>query len=369
MKMRNPILTLCLTASLTACSNNKANLPAERWTEEKVNEWYAAKEWPVGCNYVPSYAGNQLQMWQNSTWDPETIDRELGWAEELGFNSVRIFLHHKLWLEQKDDFYSHVDRFLEIADSHGISCLMTIFTNGGSEDRCIDEDIKPIPGIHNSIWAQTPGITIVNNPDLWGPIEQYEKDLLTRYKDDKRIIAWCVYNEPENVEAVNTLPLLKKAFQWAREVNPSQPLTATVITDPFVARLKHMHRFPTITFCCENSDVISYHCYDPTEQTELFIRLLSGYDRPLFCTEYLGRQRNCTFENTLPVLKENKVAAYNFGLTHGATQCQYEWNQVVNGEKIPFTEEPELWFHDILHEDGTPWNPVEVEFIKECIKE
>ncbi|MEO6358830.1 MAG: hypothetical protein ABIU77_19565 [Ferruginibacter sp.] len=68
-----------------------------RWPEEKINAWYNNNPWPVGCNYIPQYAINQLEMWQVESFDATVIDRELSWASGLGFNTVRVFLHHLLW--------------------------------------------------------------------------------------------------------------------------------------------------------------------------------------------------------------------------------------------------------------------------------
>lgn len=360
--------TLALAATLTTACNCEKQV-AGRWSEEKANAWYAERDWPVGCDYVPAYAGNQIQMWQSSTWNPAEIDKELGWAEELGFNSVRIFLHDKVWSADRDAFFAHIEEFLKIADSHGISSLVTLFTNGGSRDRCVDEDIAPIPGIHNSIWAQTPGIETVNDPSQWGWVKEYEQDVLRHFKDDSRIIAWCLYNEPENVPACHTYPLLKKVFEWAREINPSQPLTAPIYTRPLSGSGNLTTRFPTVTYLCENCDVLSIHCYQPADEMQRFIDLMKTFNRPIFCTEYLARPFGSTFETVMPVLKKEKVAAYDFGLVKGAMQCHYEWNKVdADGNKIPFTEEPELWFHDILYPDGTPYNAAEVEFIKSMTK-
>lgn len=356
------ISTVCAVLLVSACGGHGE--ASGRWTAEQANEWYEGVEWPVGCDYVPAYAGNQLQMWDGATWDAEAIDRELGWAEDLGFNSVRVFLHHKLWEADRDAFFARIGEFLTIADSHGISTLLTIFTNGGSEQRYIGEDIVPVEGIHNSIWAQTPGKTIVNDPEEWDEMEKYVKDLLRNFKRDRRIIAWCLYNEPENVPECNTLPFMKEVFAWAWDIRPSQPLTATVITNPFTRKVKYYKRFPIITFACEHSDIISYHCYDPTRDHEDFLSMLEPFGRPVFCTEYMARTRGCTFESTLPLLKEHKVAAYSFGLVNGATQCHYEWNDVIDGEKVPFTEEPQLWFHDILRPDGTPQYEEEVQWLR-----
>lgn len=359
------MLLIWAAALVISCADKQ---PAQRWSVEKANQWYAEREWPVGCDYVPAYAGNQLQMWGSATWDPQAIDSELALAEGLGFNSVRIFLHHELWLKERDAFFAHVEEFLSIADRHGISSLVTLFTNGGSEQRHLGEDISPILGVHNSIWAQSPGTSIVNDPSAWGPIEEYEKDVLRHFAHDSRIICWCIYNEPENVEACNTLPLLRKVFEWAREVDPDQPLTATLTIDPFNRPQRHYVRFPMITFICENSDIISFHCYDTPDKMIDFHKLTSTFGRPVFCTEYLARQYGSTFESYLPYFKEHKVAAYSFGLVNGASQCHYEWNRVDStGVKIPHEEEPSVWFHDIFKPDHSPYDSLEVEFIKGTI--
>ena len=68
-----------------------------QWSKDKANAWYEEKGWLLGCNYAPSSAVNQLEMWEADTFDPKTIDRELSWAEGLGFNTLRVFLHHLLW--------------------------------------------------------------------------------------------------------------------------------------------------------------------------------------------------------------------------------------------------------------------------------
>ncbi|KKM92953.1 hypothetical protein LCGC14_1213170 [marine sediment metagenome] len=60
-----------------------------RWTATQANAWYAQQPWPLGCNFIPSNAINQLEMWQAATFDPATIDRELGWAAFLGFDPMR----------------------------------------------------------------------------------------------------------------------------------------------------------------------------------------------------------------------------------------------------------------------------------------
>src|SRR5436189_1526774 len=99
----------------------------ERWSPEKAAAWYKEQPWLVGCNYIPSTAVNQLEMWQAHTFDPKTIDRELGYAAELGFTSVRVFLHDLPWRDDPVGFVKRIDRFLEIADQHQIKVMFVLF--------------------------------------------------------------------------------------------------------------------------------------------------------------------------------------------------------------------------------------------------
>ena len=76
----------------------------KQWSAEKANAWYANHQWIIGADYIPSNAINQLEMWQAPTFDSVTNDRELGWAENIGFNTMRVFLHSIAWKEDKDGF-------------------------------------------------------------------------------------------------------------------------------------------------------------------------------------------------------------------------------------------------------------------------
>ena len=98
-----------------------------RWSTEKANEWYALQPWLVGCNFIPSSAINQLEMWQAETFDPTTIDRELGWAASIGFNTVRTYLHDLAWEANADSFKQRMDHFLDIASRHGIRPILVVF--------------------------------------------------------------------------------------------------------------------------------------------------------------------------------------------------------------------------------------------------
>jgi hypothetical protein len=80
-----------------ALGTTSAGTQTERWPEQKANAWYAQQPWLVGSNYIPKSAINQLEMWQEETFDPIEIDKELTWAEAMGMNTMRVFLHDLLW--------------------------------------------------------------------------------------------------------------------------------------------------------------------------------------------------------------------------------------------------------------------------------
>ncbi|TYR38465.1 cellulase family glycosylhydrolase [Sphingobacterium phlebotomi] len=330
---------------------------AERWSEEKANEWYDAQEWPVGMNYVTSTAINQFEMWQDETFDPETIDRELGWAEGLGFNAVRIFLHDMVWEADPEGFKKRLEQFLEICDKYKMKAIITFFTNGGRfENPKLGPQPESVPGVHNSQWIQSPGSVKVNDPQAWPVLERYVKDILTTYTDDDRVLLWCLYNEPENLKlGAESLPLLREVFKWGREVNPSQPLTAPIWLLPGSQGTRTA--LDIVSFVGEHSDVMSFHCYYEPEVMETFIKMLKRFNRPLICTEYMGRPRS-TFEEILPILKREKVGATNWGLVAGKCNFHLQWSSKAGDP------EPEIWFHDIYRVDGTPYSQREVDFIR-----
>jgi hypothetical protein len=342
---------------------------AERWTVEKANAWGREMPWLVGCNFGPSSAINELEMWQSDTFDPVVIDRELGFAESLGFNSVRVFLHDLLWEQDSVGFLSRMDRFLEIADKHHIGALFVLFDGVWDPNPRLGKQRDPKPHVHNSGWVQSPGLTVLKNPHRHASLKPYVTGVLSRFKNDKRVHAWDLFNEPDNpntsaygkIEAENkaeiALTLLKNEYVWARAVDPSQPLTIGVWLgnwgDP--TKLTAMERF-----MLDNSDVISFHNYGPLDDMKKCVENLRRYNRPILCTEYMARPRGSTFDPILGYLKEQQVAAYNWGFVAGKTQTIYPWETW----KTNYTAEPKVWFHDIFRPDGTPFDPKEVEYIK-----
>lgn len=343
-----------------------------RWTVEHARKWYQSYPWLVGANFVPSTAINQLEMWQADTFDPATIDRELGYAQSIGMNTMRVFLHDIAWREDPKGFYSRVDKYLEIADRHGIKTLFVIFDAVWYPNPHPGKQPAPIPGLHNSGWVQSPGRAYLESPEKQDELKPYVVGLLSRFKNDPRVLAWDLFNEPDNPnrqaygrDGQNIeLPeadkekfatqLLEKTFAWAREVNPSQPLTCGVWSGDY---LTHPTRLQQIQL--EDSDVITFHNYDPPEALQKCIVGLQKLGRPVLCTEYMARGNHSTFTDNLPVLKRYDVAAWSWGLVEGKSNTIYPWD---SWEKR-YTKEPDVWFHDIFRPDGTAFSNAETDLI------
>ena len=356
---------------ITALCIGSINLTAEdmRWPAEKARQWYDKQPWLSGFNFTPSTAVNQLEMWQQDTFDPETIDRELGWAHNLGFNTVRVYLHDLLWHQDSEGFLKRIDKFLEIADHHNIKVMFVLLDSCWDPFPHIGKQHEPVPHLHNSGWVQSPHIDILKDPEKHDQLKSYIQGVIKHFRDDERIVAWDIYNEPGNrnwlaygrFEPENKselqLKLLTKAFQWAREANPCQPITAAV----WAWEIGKDKDKPALNkFMLENSDIITFHNYSSPEAVKDEALQLKEYERPILCTEYMNRDSNNTVITLLPFFKEHKIGAYNWGFAAGKIQTQYPWKTWE--EK--FDKEPQMWFHDLLRPDGSPFDAAEAAFIR-----
>lgn len=349
-KFKNNLAVLCLLLlSFPVFAQTK---PATGvWPLAKANVWYAQHKWINGSDFIPSTAVNQLEMWQGDTFDPATIDRELGWAQGIGFNAMRVFLHSIAWQQDPEGFKKRVGQYLTIANKHHIQTIFVFFDDCWNADPKPGKQPAPKIGVHNSGWVQDPG-NHINDSGEFDILHNYVTDVLTIFKHDKRILLWDMFNEPGNSDKGDkSLELLSKAFQWAREVNPDQPISAGI----WDGDLKNLNAFQAA-----NSDVITYHCYETPDKHKELVEHLKTYGRPLICTEYMARPRNSTFLNTMPMLKKEHVGAINWGLVEGKTNTKYAWDT-----PMPNGADPKLWFHEVFRKDGTPYKQEETNLIKQ----
>lgn len=361
------IMMLSLASSLCAIAAAKNDA---RWTEKRANDWYQQQPWIVGANYIPDDAVNELEMWQAPTFDPVEIDRELGWAQAIGMNTMRVFLHNMLWEQDPAGFTQRIDQYLAIADKHHIRTIFVLFDSCWDPDPKLGPQPPPIPGVHNSRWVQSPSRRELTNPADYSLLKAYVQGVVGHFANDPRILAWNVWNEPGNSSPQEVgkrafpnkkefvLRLLPQVFAWVREENPSQPLTSGIYEGNWtsVATMNPIQKVQVA-----ESDIITFHNYGWPEVFEARIRELQQFHRPILCTEYMARGVGSTIDQILPIAKKYHVGAINWGLVKGKTQTYLPWDSW----KHPYVlEQPPVWFHDVFHEDGTPYRRREVDIMR-----
>jgi Cellulase (glycosyl hydrolase family 5) len=352
------------------CALAVSQAPAGRWSEAKANDWYAKQPWLVGSNYIPANAINELEMWQAETFDPKTIDKELGWAEGLGMTTMRVFLHDLPWQQDANGYRERINRFLDIAAKHKIKPLLVLFDSCWDPNPHLGKQHDPTPGVHNSGWLQAPGAKALQDPTAYPRLKTYVSGVVSAFGKDPRVLGWDVWNEPDNMNTNSygsqepknkvdlVLTLLPQVFAWARDAGVEQPLTSGVWKGDWSSddKLSRMERVQL-----ENSDVISFHNYDKGPEFEKRIQWLQRFHRPILCTEYMARGNGSTFEGSLPIAKKYKVAAINWGFVAGKTQTDLPWD---SWQQPYVNRQPAIWFHEIFKQDGTPYKQDEVDLIR-----
>jgi hypothetical protein len=362
--------------NLSTFTSSELHIEEEhRWSAHKAHEWYANNGWIAGCNYIPATAINQLEMWQAETFDLACIDKELSWAKDIGFNTVRVFLHHLLWEQDAAGFIHRIHQFLAVADKHNIKTMFVLFDAVWNPHPKSGKQPEPKMNVHNSGWVQCPGADVLKNTDGYDALRSYVEGVIGNFKNDDRILLWDLFNEPDNTnmgsykddaygvqKAELAFLLLKKTFKWARALKPQQPLTAAPWKDDWT----HPSRISELdNYMFSNSDVISFHSYENKHDLEKRIQSLLRYNRPVICSEYMARHLESTFEDILPLLKRYNIGALNWGFVAGKTQTHCPWDSW----QTVYDNEPELWFHDIFRSSGEPYDNNEIEFIKALLKQ
>ncbi|MET0181120.1 MAG: 1,4-beta-xylanase [Novosphingobium sp.] len=343
-----------------------------RWTADAAHRWYDGLPWLVGCNFTPSYAINQLEFWQEETFDLAAIDRELGWAAALGLNSVRVYLHDLLWAQDRAGFLARIDAHLAVASRHGIRTMLVLFDSCWDPEPALGPQREPVPGVHNPGWVQAPGVPALRDPAQHARLRDYVEGVVRAFGGDERVLAWDIWNEPDNGPEVSlcdptvlaekaalVAPLLTQAFGWARGAKPIQPMTSAIWLGVWSASDKLS---PIQAIQIANSDIISFHNYEKPRKFARRVRWLQAFGRPLLCTEYMARSAGSTFQGVLPHAKAQRVGAFSWGLVSGRTQTHLAWDTAEN-HHIQLGAKP--WFHDILHPDGRPFCALEAEFLRQ----
>ncbi len=370
--MRIAKCTFVMAVLVASClCSNAVRAQTARWTEQKANAWNAQQPWLVGSNYTPRSAINQLEMWQEATFDPAQIDQELAWAEAMGMNTMRVFLHDLLWQQDAAGFQKRIDQFLGIASRHHIRPMFVLFDSCWDPLPHLGPQHPPIPGVHNSGWVQSPGAAALADTKQYPRLKVYVQGIVKAFAKDDRILAWDVWNEPgaDNAgsysheelkdKTARVTALLPQVFEWAREANPLQPLTSGVWAVDTAADASNLGELQQIQL--RESDIITFHNYSWPEFFKRQVAWLKKYNRPVICTEFMARSVGSTFDTILPIAKQERVGAINWGFVAGKTQTNLPWE---SWEHPYVLSQPPVWFHEVLHPDGTPYRQAEVDLIR-----
>lgn len=351
----------------------------DRWTTKDANDWWAARPWVCGFNFLPSTAVNFLDMWQAESFDLPTIERELGWAGEIGFNALRVNLHTLVWQHDRDGLFDRFDKVMAIAAKAGLDTVPCLFDDcgfGGAEP-VYGPQPAPVPGVHNSRAVASPGRAVVMNTAARPDLAAYVGDIVRTFRTDRRILFWDLYNEPGNRMvfapdkfirfpghlAAHALSLMEEAFVWARAECPEQPLTVAAWTTPLPDEDAHPYQTEIDRSALLHSDIVTFHAYWKAGKVSQFIDYLSVLDRPMLCTEWMARTVDSRIEDQLQIFHERNVGCFQWGLVRGRTQTHLPWPADLVRAHGGHADR-DLWFHDLLDENGDPYDRREVDLIK-----
>jgi hypothetical protein len=350
-----------------------------QWSIKRANDWWQGRSWVCGFNFLPSSAVNFLEMWHPDGFDPQTIERELKWASNIGFNAIRVNPHYLVWKHDRDGLLERFEWLLATADRLGIDTVPCLFDDcgfGGAEP-VYGPQPDPVPGLHNGRAVASPGRKALMDRNQWPQFEAYFRDFIKTFKADERILFWDLYNEPgnnliftrggsrEDKEdfAPFSLELMRSCFDWCRSESPSQPATVGAWSTPHPGSGAEPYRTEIDRTALALSDIVTFHAYCSAEQAAEIIDYLSKFQRPMLCTEWMARAVGSSITDQLVLYHDRKVGCFQWGLTQGRTQTYLPWPADLVQMHGGAPEKGE-WFHDLLTQEGVPYSELETELVR-----
>jgi hypothetical protein len=262
-----------------------------------------------GANYVPSYARNDVAIWMD--YDPAVIDRELGYAERLKLNTLRVFLQVAVFEKQPEKFMADLESFLKLCEKHGLRMMPVLF------DSCFDPQVVDVNNYRGKNWIPSPGFVRLGNDD-WPAMEKYIVAVVGKYRQDRRIVLWDVMNEPESTGEfgkpagkAKIVDFVRRAVARVRQEKPVQPLGVGW------AYSGNIHL--TADVC----DVIILHNYSDPRGLSADIQKTKevgkSRNKPVILNEFVGRPQQ-RIEEAMPIVAREKIGWCFWELMIGSTQ-------------------------------------------------
>lgn len=347
-----------------------------RWTESEAWEWQEKNGWLHGCNFIGSDCANRIDMWQSygSAERLETAEREIALCHKIGFDAVRLIVEFDVWLQEHDSFMGILEKYIALCSKYG-QRVMIVLANEAELCRGEKYAPKPLGEQKYALGYHQGRLPLTDEQKAKTPYHELEREetrekylamvreIVTKYKDDERIVCWNVFNEPGiTVGVERAVPLIGTMFETVRACDPSQPLASDVwywrdLDDPR----------PNDKLSLELSDVISWHCYKPLKDFVVDYEILKKHNRPILLTEWLNRINHQSVGETYPLLYLEKLNCWCWGFVAGKTQTYEPWDslweqyEASGGKKdLDFT----LWQHDLFRPNLRPYDPKEIELIE-----
>jgi len=300
--------------------------------------------WVRGAVYIRSNAVNSVQMWHDY-WDHTAIlDRELSYASLYGLNMVQAYLHWIVWDRHREEYLRRIDDFLERASRHGLRANLIFWDDCGHVEPGLSF-ATPVPGRHNSQMMPNPSHTIrdsaVASDAHKERFRSYVEGIASRFRDDRRIAFWQIYNEcmgPREKYRLRTADsnlnrLLGWTRAWIKGTGTSIPITAT--GGGFYGP--------------QYSDFYSYHSY---RFGKIPFPHAGGGPEHL-CTETLNRP-DAGLADCVRELAGKQNGFVVWELMIGRDNCRFPWGH-PDGR-----DEPAVPFQGIVYPDGHPWDAGEI---------
>lgn len=249
--------------------------------------------WIRGANYVSSNAINTVEIWRD--FDPDLVDRELGFAERLELNSLRIFLQYHVYEHNPIAFLKKVETFVALCDKRGIRPMLILF------DGCF----SMAPSMSTDYWWVAGPGGPRTNPAFYPQGEKYCRDLVDLFRGDSRLLMWDAMNEPEAVTFYvgddTAYGFARHFAEYLKSIDDTHPVTVGM------AHAEHnLHAADVV-------DAVSFHPY-AKDRDDLVQRLARARDvaegKPILATETGMPFWGCPYELVLPYLREEGVGSY-----------------------------------------------------------
>jgi len=167
-----------------------------------------------GANYVPSYARNSLEIW--AKYDPEVVERELGYAAELGLDGVRTFIHSEPFLERPDDAVGAVKDFTRCCAEKKLAFMPVLL------DGC------HIMSGSRLLWPGNPPPDKAGE-EGWPELEKYINLILPVLRDSESVAVYDVINEPRVGARPDFDKLTRHFSALVKDLDPDRPVTIGAI--------------------------------------------------------------------------------------------------------------------------------------------